>query len=201
MKIDKNVVKRLRVERSWSQEHLSYLCNVSIKTIQRVERDGICCMETRAALASVLEIELKQLSGEEKIEQAKTNTSEGLMFLSRIFSGKMIVDILVDTFAFRFDYENPQSQNDAEFISDVIQEIKDWGEIWSDLDIGEQIKSTYRLDQLLLEIEQKGFFIFGLRTKAIFKVFSQESEESISNLYIGYKNGANVIILNPDKSR
>lgn len=52
MRVDSESVKRLREERSWSQEHLAAVTGVSLRTIQRVESEGTGSPETRLALAA-----------------------------------------------------------------------------------------------------------------------------------------------------
>ena len=56
MKVDGELVRRLREEKSWSQEHLATVAGVSHRTIQRVESDGTASLETRMALASALSV-------------------------------------------------------------------------------------------------------------------------------------------------
>jgi DNA-binding XRE family transcriptional regulator len=56
MKVDGGLVKRLREEKSWSQEHLATVAGTSHRTIQRVESDGTASLETRMALASALAV-------------------------------------------------------------------------------------------------------------------------------------------------
>jgi len=51
------IVRKLRVERGWTQEHLSQLTGLSVRSIQRIERGQACSLETQNALAAVLEIE------------------------------------------------------------------------------------------------------------------------------------------------
>ncbi|AMJ76641.1 helix-turn-helix transcriptional regulator [Alteromonas stellipolaris] len=50
-------VKRLRIENGWSQEHLSKISGVSVRTIQRVENGHSSSLETRSALAAVFELD------------------------------------------------------------------------------------------------------------------------------------------------
>ena len=47
-------VKQLRLDRSWSQEHLAEVSGLSLRTIQRVETEGSASLETRMAIASAL---------------------------------------------------------------------------------------------------------------------------------------------------
>lgn len=49
-------IRNLRTSKNWTQQHLSELCNVSLRTIQRVEKSGVTSIETLAALASVFEV-------------------------------------------------------------------------------------------------------------------------------------------------
>lgn len=50
-------VKDLRSQNGWTQQHLAEICDVSVRTIQRVEKDGVASMETTLALASVFNVE------------------------------------------------------------------------------------------------------------------------------------------------
>ena len=40
MKIDGNLVRLMREERAWSQEHLASVAGLSTRTVQRLEADG-----------------------------------------------------------------------------------------------------------------------------------------------------------------
>jgi transcriptional regulator with XRE-family HTH domain len=61
MKVDAGLVKKLREEKSWSQEHLATVAGVSHRTVQRVESDGSASLETRMALASALGVSAADL--------------------------------------------------------------------------------------------------------------------------------------------
>ena len=52
-----SVVRGERIARVWSQEELSELAGVSLRTIQRIESGQPCSRDTIKALASVLEID------------------------------------------------------------------------------------------------------------------------------------------------
>lgn len=51
------IVRKLRLQRGWSQEHLAELAGVNVRTIQRIERGAKMSLETRAALAAVFEVD------------------------------------------------------------------------------------------------------------------------------------------------
>lgn len=60
----KVIVRKLRLEKGWSQETLAEVTGLSVRTIQRIERGAPASLETRNALAAVLEVDTKLLSGE-----------------------------------------------------------------------------------------------------------------------------------------
>lgn len=55
------IVRKLRLQRGWSQEQLAELAGVSVRTIQRAERGGSMSLETSRALAAVFEIDRTHL--------------------------------------------------------------------------------------------------------------------------------------------
>lgn len=61
MFLNQHKIRNLRVQNTWTQQQLADLCNVSIRTIQRVERDGIASMETTMALAAAFNTPKKSL--------------------------------------------------------------------------------------------------------------------------------------------
>lgn len=58
------IVRKLRLEKGWSQETLAEVSELSVRTIQRIERGGQASLETLNALAAVLDVDVKTLSGE-----------------------------------------------------------------------------------------------------------------------------------------
>ena len=59
--IDKNQVRKLRNQRAWSQGHLASVSSLSLRTIQRIENDGSCSLESKKALAAVFNIKTRDL--------------------------------------------------------------------------------------------------------------------------------------------
>lgn len=68
MKINSNLVKKLRIARNWSQEQLSEACGLSLRTIQRLENGGSASLESIRVLAAVFEIDSNELILNEKEE-------------------------------------------------------------------------------------------------------------------------------------
>lgn len=56
-----HIVRKLRLDRGWSQEDLAEISGVSVRTIQRLENGGRASLETLKCLAAVFESELSEL--------------------------------------------------------------------------------------------------------------------------------------------
>lgn len=61
MKINSELIVKLRKEKGWSQQHLSLVSGVSLRTIQRVENEGNTSIETLKSLASAFELDFQNL--------------------------------------------------------------------------------------------------------------------------------------------
>jgi transcriptional regulator with XRE-family HTH domain len=55
------LIRKLRLQRGWSQEQLAELCDVSVRTIQRLEKGDSAGVETYKSLASVFEVNFQEL--------------------------------------------------------------------------------------------------------------------------------------------
>lgn len=61
MEIDRQLVRRSRQDRGWTQQQLAEIANLSLRTVQRVENQGVGSHETVSALIAVLEVQRDQL--------------------------------------------------------------------------------------------------------------------------------------------
>ena len=65
MKVNADLVAKLRRERSWSQDELATDSGLNLRTIQRIEKDGTASLQSRKALAAALDIDTRDLDKEE----------------------------------------------------------------------------------------------------------------------------------------
>jgi transcriptional regulator with XRE-family HTH domain len=59
MRLNTEAIRKLRKEKGWTQQQLAELADVSLRTIQRIEKSGVTSMETSSALCAVFEVERK----------------------------------------------------------------------------------------------------------------------------------------------
>ena len=61
MYINIDLLKREREARNWTQQQLADICDLSLRTIQRIEKGGIASKESLASLGSAFNIEASTL--------------------------------------------------------------------------------------------------------------------------------------------
>jgi len=67
VKINAELITKLRTGKSWSQDELATASGLNIRTIQRVEKDAIASLQTKKALASALDIDIHDLDFEDNL--------------------------------------------------------------------------------------------------------------------------------------
>lgn len=60
------IIKKLRLQKGWSQAELAHFSGLSVRTIQRVERGAKPGLETLKALAAVFDLEIADFQQEEE---------------------------------------------------------------------------------------------------------------------------------------
>ncbi len=70
------IIRKLRLEKGWSQEQLAEASGVSTRTIQRIERGGKASLETKKCLAAVFEMNLNNLQKDNKMTDDKKTLNE-----------------------------------------------------------------------------------------------------------------------------
>ena len=56
MRINRKKVRKMRVDRAWTQNELAVMADLSLRTIQRIENAGLASIESLKALAAVFEV-------------------------------------------------------------------------------------------------------------------------------------------------
>lgn len=73
------LIRKLRLQRGWSQEQLAELTGLSVRTIQRVERGYPPSLETRNALAAVFETDPSLFGADEQTPSEHDESGEAIL--------------------------------------------------------------------------------------------------------------------------
>lgn len=70
------IVRKLRLQRGWSQEQLAEMAGLSVRTIQRIERGQKPSLESARAMAAVFEVDITTFDTWEESMQEKVIVTE-----------------------------------------------------------------------------------------------------------------------------
>lgn len=121
------IVRKLRLRKGWSQDQLAELADVSVRTVQRIERGHTPSLETARALAAVFEVnvttftkersemtgtenELPEPTAKTSDEQLEPEEAEAIEYAKGIkdfYSGVISFVILAVVFFMIFGFAEP----------------------------------------------------------------------------------------------
>jgi transcriptional regulator with XRE-family HTH domain len=106
------IVRKLRLQRGWSQEQLAEMCGLNVRTIQRLERNGKASTESLKSLAAVFECKFTEL---QQTEEPAMDSQPGLSHEEKEaieyvrdlkgFYSHVITYVLVVPFLFFINYQ------------------------------------------------------------------------------------------------
>jgi len=73
VKLDRILIKSERQKRAWSQEHLADASGLGLRTIQRIEKNGVASYESIRALAAVFSLRIEDLAAMPDKKQRRIN--------------------------------------------------------------------------------------------------------------------------------
>ena len=73
------IVRKLRLQKGWSQEQLAQMSDLSVRTIQRIERGKRAGIESLKSLGAVLETDLTYLYEEPEMTTTEASLNENNM--------------------------------------------------------------------------------------------------------------------------
>ena len=122
----------------------------------------------------------QQLTGSQKpqpvrLRRVKENVPS---FLSRLTTGKEVLDVVTNAMSCSFDHDELRSQEEVAVIGAFLQVAQDWGDLSADLEAGELVQIAYDLTKSLQSVEDAGFCAFGGREVQILTGGDQSSPSS-----------------------
>jgi transcriptional regulator with XRE-family HTH domain len=179
------IIKELREKRGWSQAQLAQVSGLSERTIQRTEKDGSASLDTLQAFAAAFDISVDQLTPPTARKDAP---QPKLFLLPRLKTGKQLFDIVGSSHLFQFDHDEPNNEEGLEAISSIVQDLRDYGDIWGEIEPGERIKVAFQYNERIVELERLGYFIFGHRRKVIITSSGTDAKSSMDLAVIVIKD-------------
>jgi transcriptional regulator with XRE-family HTH domain len=120
------LIRKLRLQRGWTQDQLAEMAGVSVRTVQRLERGDAPSLETAKALASVFEVDFStfhpepldmnqiptnpQATGNPVTPQITPEETASLAFaknVSEFYQGVIVYVVLAVVFFAKFGFDEP----------------------------------------------------------------------------------------------
>jgi len=121
----------------------------------------------------------------ETLHDAATGSkSQNPEFLSRVTTGKELFSIMAGAHFSDFDYDEPATKDELEFLSGFMQNLQDWADIGGEMEYGERVEVGFNLTQDIQALEEKGFVIFGKRETKKLKISGVEGYWEIAIIRI-----------------
>jgi XRE family transcriptional regulator, regulator of sulfur utilization len=108
------IVRKLRLQRGWTQEHLAELTGLSVRSIQRLERGQTGSLESMNALAAVFEVDRSvfksgdnPMSNTSPITADEENAIQYVKGVKEFYSHVFMYLIFVAAFGFFMGFKHP----------------------------------------------------------------------------------------------
>lgn len=92
---------------------------------------------------------------------AFANPDLHIQSLARLATGKQVLDVVASSHAFQFDYPDSLPDNEIQLIGGVLQDIQDYGDLFSGSEVLERVTAAVYLNDRIKELKAIGIELFG----------------------------------------
>lgn len=184
------LVKKERNDRAWTQTQLAEITGVTLRTIQRVEKDGAASFETMMGIASAFDIDVKELTQPESLNQRK-KSHKSVYLLPRIISGNNLSNVVAGADQFQVEHDEASDPRSINAMKGIIELLK--GDIVRlyDADMSEKIQVEAEMTQEIQGLEKYGFYLFGIK-REIPKV-GTDKEITMCTLFMSHAQSPKIV--------
>lgn len=184
------LVKKERSDRAWTQTQLAEISGVTLRTIQRVEKDGAASFDTMMGIASAFDIDVKELSQPEPLNQRRKK-QKSVYLLPRITSGSNLSNLVCDADQFQVEHDEATDPRSIGAMKGIIELLK--GDIVRlyDANISNKLQVEAEMTQEIQGLEKYGFYLFGIK-REIPKVGSND-EVTMCTLFMSHSQSPKIV--------
>ena len=186
-------VRKQREERAWSQRQLADVADVSLRTIQRLEKDGSASFETLMAVAQAFDIDVKQLGPKSITKGQITPREMRIHLLPRLTLGKDLTNVVAGTDQFQFEHDDDPDPRSIQAMKGILTLLKQDVVRLYDADPIERLDVECELSQELSGLEGYGYYLFGIRRVIPGVVGGRRTLISMATLYLSNSRSPRVV--------
>lgn len=130
--------------------------------------------------------------------QSSTSNNQGQgkpkneLFAVRVTEGKQVINILSNAYAFDFDSDELENEEEVNLVGAFLQDAQDWGDILSEIGASERVKAAFNTSQSLKELENHGFYVFGAVHRRTLKILGRNEAWPVAVLRVIRKTSQSI---------
>ena len=187
-----SLVKYQREARAWPQQQLAIIADVSLRTIQRIEKDGSAAPETLMAIAQAFGMNVGQLTPTAK-SKGEASDKKRVHLLPRLTLGSELTYLVAGVDHLQFEHDDDDDQRSVRAMADVLKAFKQDMVRLHDADEAQRPKLEGELSQELKGIDALGYYFFGIR-RVIPKLDGEkQSLVSMATFYMSHSRSPRVV--------
>lgn len=113
--------------------------------------------------------------------------------LFRVTTGNELARFLDGAMGYEFGYAAARNEDEMELLSEFVQAVQDYGDLWNDLEAGQQVRVTYLMTGLLERMEQNDFFVFVARENRVIEGGNKSpSDWPVAIVHVSHKDNPEI---------
>jgi transcriptional regulator with XRE-family HTH domain len=189
-------VKKEREKRAWTQSKLAENARVTLRTIQRLERNGAVSFDTLTSVAKALQIDISDLSLSSGGKRILNNGKE-VHSLPRIYSGKQLIDLFDGADQYQFEHDEIKDEqtlrlalSDLDFLKKCLLRWHDANEID---DYAEKLEIEWELSTEIDALEHCGAYLFGIKRRVPVSGSASGSTVMMATVYMSFASSPRIV--------
>lgn len=163
------IFRELRKKAGYSQEKVAEWAGLSVRTVQRLEKDGSFSDDTIKAVAEVYKVDSKEIretaekAAQEAEAEAKKKFDDQFIVipLIRLRLGAVLGHVLRGVHMIQPQCPPAMPADVEEIAAEFFDRLNDYLDIYRDITNTELLVEHRAFDEFLGQLEQKGFSVFG----------------------------------------
>lgn len=187
-------VKKARQERAWTQSRLALIAGVTLRTIQRLEKDGAASFETLLGIAGAFEIDVKELSS---ISSSKDKEMPVLQkkvhLMPRLASGKGLTDVVLGSDQFQFEHDEDNDPRSIAAMKGILKLLQQDVVRLYDADPIKRLDVESELSQEIQGLEKFGYYLFGIKREIPRINKKEKTQISMCTIYMSHSRSPKIV--------
>lgn len=191
-------LRKLRMQRNWSQQQLADVAEVSLRTVQRAESGRSIRLDSLVRIARALGVNAEELIVADRQQRSR----EGEMrdngnILPRLATADEVLAVMSPGMFYQFGHDQLHSENEVDLVGGFLQLLQDYADLWDTFEASQRVQATFEVQKTLDDLHKEGFWVFGavVRKKLSVRAFDKVLTDvwPVSTIYIAREDNPAIV--------